>query len=89
MKHSIVKFLTFKGKTLLFLAKDGVYYIAIKPVLEAINFEYTRAFKNLQEDPILGPALAVQPMQVPGDQARKMACLPEKYIFFTGTSEIL
>ena len=52
MKQSIVKFLTFKGKTLLFLAKDGVYYVAIKPVCEAIGVDYIQQYKNLNDDPI-------------------------------------
>ena len=81
MDKRIAKFLEFKGKTLLFLSKDGVYWIAIKPVCESINVEYTRVFKNIKEDPILGPALAIQPMQVPGDQVRSLSCLPEYLIY--------
>ena len=81
MKQSIVKFLTFKGKTLLFIAKDGVYYIAIKPVCEAIGIDYVQQFKNLNDDSILTPALCKHTMQVPGDQARNMVCLPERYIY--------
>jgi len=81
MKQSIVKFLEFKGKTLLFIAKNGIYYIAIKPVCEVLNVDYIRQFKNLSEDPILGPALSKQTIQVPGDQARNMVCLPERYIY--------
>ncbi len=65
MKQTIVKFLAFQGKNLLFLQKNGTYWIAIKPVCEAIKVEYTRSFKNIHADPILGHALAVQPMQVP------------------------
>lgn len=81
MNKRVTKFLEFKGKNLLFLSKDGIYWIAIKPVCEAINVEYTRAFKNIKEDPILGPALAVQPMQVPNDQVRNLACLPEHLVY--------
>jgi hypothetical protein len=81
MNQSIVKFLEFKGKTLLFLTREGTYWIAIKPVCEILNIEYTRTFKNLQDDPVLGPALAKQPMQIPGDQPRNMVCLPEYLIY--------
>jgi hypothetical protein len=81
MKQSIVKFLKFKGKTLLFLSKNGVYWIAIKPVCEAIGVDYIQQFKNLNDDPILRPALCKHTMQVPGDQARNMVCLPERYIY--------
>jgi len=81
MNQSITKFLEFQGKTLLFLSVDGIYYIAIKPICEVLNVEYTRQFKNLKEDPILEPALAIQPMQVPNDQVRNMVCLPEHFIY--------
>lgn len=81
MKQSIEKFLEFNGKTLVFISIEGIYYVAIRPVCEAINVEYTRVFKNIKRDPILGPALAIQPMQVPGDQVRNMTCLPEHFIY--------
>lgn len=81
MKQNISKFLEFNGKNLLFLSKDGVYYIAIKPICEAIEVDYIRQFKNVSDDPILGPVLSKQTMQVPGDQARQMVCLPEQYIY--------
>ncbi len=81
MKQSITKFLEFKGKTLLFLAKNGTYWIAIKPVCEVLGIEYTRTFKNVKADPILGPALAIQPIQVPYDQVRNFVCLPEELIY--------
>lgn len=81
MNQQIEKFLEFNGKTLVFLSENGTYWIAIKPVCEAINVQYVRLFKNIKADPILGPALSIQTMQVPGDQARKMSCLPEYLIY--------
>ena len=81
MNQKITKFLEFKGKNLLFLSKDGTYWVAIKPVCEAINVNYNRQFQNLKSHPILGPVFAVQQMQVPGDQIREMVCLPESFIY--------
>jgi hypothetical protein len=81
MKQSVSKFLEFNGKTLIFLAKDGQYYIALKPVCEAIQVEYTRIFKNTNADPTFGQLLAVQPMVAADGKIRKMACLPEKWIY--------
>jgi hypothetical protein len=77
----LAQYLELNGKLVWFLQKDGVYYIAIKPICEALNIEYTRTFKNIKSDSILGPALAKQPMQVPNDQIRNFACLPEKWIY--------
>lgn len=81
MKQIIANFLEFKGKSLLFISVTGVVYIAVKPVCEALGVDYVRQYKNLQEDPILGPALSKQTIQVPDDQARNMICLPEDKIY--------
>lgn len=81
MKQEVVNFLEFKGKSLLFTAVNGTTYVAIKPVCEAINVDYIQQFKNVNDDPILGPALCKHTMQVAGDQPRNFACLPEKYVY--------
>lgn len=81
-KHQ--KFLSFNGKNIYFLNKDGVYYVALKPICEALNVVYAGQYKRLQKDPILGPALYICTMQVSGKggiQARKMTCIPEKYVY--------
>lgn len=78
------KFLKFNGKNIVFLNVDGTYWIALKPICKALNIEYTRSFKNIKTDPILAPALAVQPMQVSKNgrkQLRNMTCIPEMYIY--------
>ncbi len=81
-KHE--KFLEFNGKKIIFLSVDGTYWIALKPICEALNIEYSRSFKNVKNDPILAPVLAIQPMQVSKNgilQGRNMVCLPEKFIY--------
>ena len=75
------KFLQFNGKTIFFQAYDGQFQIAIKPICEALNLEYTRQFKNLKEDEILNQLLAEQPMVGADNRIRKMVSLPEKYIY--------
>lgn len=81
MEKSIRKFLEFNGKTIYFLSKDGNYWVAIKPICEALNLEYTRQFKNIKEDDILGQLLAEQPMVGADGRTRKMTSLPEFYIY--------
>ena len=75
------KFLQFNGKTIYFQSFDGQFWIAIKPICEALNLEYTRQFKNLKEDKILSQLLAEQPMVGADNRLRKMSSLPEKYIY--------
>jgi len=82
MNQNIVKLLEFKGKNIVYLSVDGAYWIAIKPICEVLNIEYTRQFKNLKNDAILASELAKQPMQIPGDdQLREYICLPEEFIY--------
>lgn len=81
-KHE--KFLEFNGENIIFLNVDGVYWIAVKPILDALKMDADRSIKTLKKDPILGPARSIQTVQVAQNgiiQGRKMTCLPEKYIY--------
>lgn len=79
--NQIKKFLEFNGQILYFVAIDGNYWIAIRPICDALGIEYTRAFKNIKEDKILGDALAKQPMRDTKNRLQNMVALPEKYIY--------
>jgi hypothetical protein len=81
VKKSIEKFLQFNGKKIAILLSNGTWYIAIKPICEALNVEYTRAFKNIKEDAVLSQLLAEQPTVAADSKLRNMACLPERYIY--------
>ena len=76
-----MKTIEFNGKNILFQRINGIYWISIKSVCESLIVDYVRQYKNIQDDPILGPVLSNQTMQIPGDQTRKIACLPEEYIY--------
>ena len=78
------KFLSFNGKNIIFLNVDGTYWIALKPICKALNINADRSYRNVKKDPILGPACAIQHMQVGekgNNQLRKMTCIPEKYVY--------
>ena len=82
MNKQIVKFLEFKGKNIVYLSANGTYWIAVKPVCEALNVDYIRQYKNLNEDIIFRPRLSKQTILLLGDtQPRKYVCLPEEYIY--------
>jgi hypothetical protein len=81
MKNSVRKFLEFNGKVIFFVAVDGTYWIAIKPICEALGIEYTRTFKNIKSDTILRDVLAKQPMRDTKNRLQEMVSLPEKYIY--------
>jgi hypothetical protein len=81
MEKSIEKFLEFNGKVIYFLAKDGTYWIAIKPICEALDVNFNAQYQNIKSDQILKAAYAVQHMQVDQVQVRKYVCLPEFYVY--------
>ena len=74
-------FLELNDKPLYFILKDGIWWVAVKPICEALEVNYNRQFQNLQKDQILGAVFANQQIQIPNDQGRKMVCLPERFIY--------
>lgn len=75
------KFLEFNGKAIYFLAADGQYWVALKPICEALGVNYDRQYKNLKESPLLGQLYAKQHMVGADNRLRKMVSLPERYIY--------
>ena len=75
------QFLQFNGKVISYLDVEGEYYIAIKPICEALGINYNRQYKTLREDDILGQLLAIQPMVGADFRFRKMVALPEMYVY--------
>jgi len=75
------KFLQFNGKTIFFQSFDGEFWIAIKPICEALNVNYNRAFQNLKIDKIFVQLFAIQQMVGGDNKLRNMVCLPEKFIY--------
>lgn len=81
MNKQVSKFLEFNGKNLVFLAVDGQYWIALKPICEVLGVDYIRAFRNTKDDRIFGQLLSEQTMVAADGKSRKMASLPEKWIY--------
>lgn len=78
------KFLKFNDTLLYFIDVDGKKFIAYKPICDVLGIDANRCYKNLKKDYIIGPELAVLPMQVENNgiiQFRKMTCIPEIYIY--------
>lgn len=74
-------FLSFNEKAIYFKEVGNEYWIALKPICEALNVDYIRAYKNISEDKNLSQLLSEQTMVGADNKNRKMICLPEKYIY--------
>jgi hypothetical protein len=81
MDQQIKKFLEFNGKTIYFLAKDGQYWIAVKPICEALGVDYIQQFKNVKKEKILAGALCKHTIHDTTNRLQEMVCLPEFYIY--------
>lgn len=81
MNKKIEKFLQFKGKRIVLLAKRSVWWIALKPICEALGVDYIRQFKKLKENRILSQLLSEQTIVAADGKLRKMVCLPESAIY--------
>jgi len=81
MKTETKKFLEFNGKTIYFVAADGQYWIALKPICEALNVDFEAQRKNLKEDEILSQHPSEQTVVAADGKLRKMLCLPEFYVY--------
>ncbi len=74
-------FLSFNEKTIYFKEVANEYWIAIKPICEALDINYNRAYQNILEDKNLSQLFAKQQMVDSLGRAKEMICLPEKYIY--------
>lgn len=81
MEQKIRKFLEFNGKIIYFLAVNGTYWIAIKPICEALGVDYVNQFKSAQKDEILSGALSKHTMHDASGRLQKMACIDEKFVY--------
>jgi hypothetical protein len=71
----------FEDRTLYFSNIEGQWWIAIKPICEALGIDYLNQFKALKSDLTMGQLLSNQTMVASDGRARKMVCLPERYIY--------
>lgn len=75
------KFLEFNGKRISILLADGTWYVAVKPICEALGVNYKRQHETISNDEILGELSTVQGIVAADGKLREMFCLPEKYVY--------
>jgi len=81
MEKSKTRKLDFNGKSISILLADGTWWIALKPICEALDINFDRQYKNLMDDEILSQLYAKQHTVGADDKLREMVCLPEKFIY--------
>lgn len=80
-KNTIKKFLEFNGKNIYFISANGTWWIAIKPICEALGIKYEKQRERIKNDKILGQLPTVRGVVAADGKLREMVCLPEFYIY--------
>ena len=79
--EKLEKFLEFNGKRISILLADGTWWIAVKPICEALNVPYKWHHESISNDDIFGELSRNHGMVAADGKLREMFCLPEKYIY--------
>lgn len=77
----IKQFLKFNGRNIYMLDVNGQYWVALKPICEAIGINWDRQRITLKEDTLLSQLLCEHTMVGADGRLRKMVALPEKYVY--------
>jgi hypothetical protein len=74
-------YIVIEGRPLFFKEVDGEWWIAVKPICEALGLPWKDYHDQLKRDPILGELSAPQRIVAADGKARMMTCLPERYVY--------
>ncbi len=90
MNKKLEKFLEFNGKRISILLADGTWWIALRPILDALNVDAEWHLRAVKMDEILAQHLCEHTGVAADNKMRKMLCLPERFVYgwlFTIKSE--
>ena len=73
--------LEFAGKNISVLHADGKWWVAIKPICDALNVDYIQQFKNLKDDDFFTDALCKHTMRDTKNRLQEMVCINEKDVY--------
>lgn len=81
MNEKVKKFLEFNGKSIHFLASDGQYWIALKPICEVLEVDYSNEIKKIRKSEFLTEHSFEHTIVSVDGELQKMVCLPEWIIY--------
>src|SRR5580765_5803423 len=82
MNPGVKNFLRFHDAELEFVFNEGEWWVAIKPICEALKVDYNRQFQNLKRDTDLKQLYAKQHTTGADNKLYEMICLPEYIIYW-------
>lgn len=81
MKNQATRAINFGGKQILTTFADKQWWVAIKPVCEALGVDYIQQFKNLKEDSFFAGALCKHTMHDASSRLQEMLCIRERDVY--------
>lgn len=75
------KFLEFNGKKLTLVNQDGNFFIALKPIIEVLEVDWSSHHKWLKSHTIFSSVMVNITTTGSDGKAYKMVCIPEKFIY--------
>lgn len=73
--------LKFNGRSIPYVNIEGTYYIAIRPICDALGINYNRQYQNLKKNEELNGVFAIQQMRDAENRIRNYVALPEFYLY--------
>lgn len=73
--------LEINDKEVYFTSAEGKWWVAVKPICDALGVDYSRQLRTLKEDNVLGDAWSLQTMHDTLGRQQKMAALPEFFVY--------
>lgn len=82
MKKPVLKFITFRDRPIYYVVVDGINYILIRPLCEALQVDADWQIRELKKDDDLSGEVCEHTTRLPSeDRNRPYVCLPEEFVY--------
>ena len=75
-----IQTINFNNQQLLTVEKDGIKYVAVKPVCDSLGLDWASQFTKIKSNEVLEPAIVFITTVAEDGKNREMVCLPIDYI---------
>ena len=73
---SNIQTINFNNQQLLTIEKDGIKYVAVKPICENLGLDWASQFTKIKNNQILNEGIAIITTVAEDGKNREMVCLP-------------
>ena len=77
---SNIQMINFNNQKLLTVEKDGIKYVAVKPICENLGLDWSSQKKRIERDDVLNSTMVIMTTVAEDEKSREMTCLPIDYI---------